>query len=232
MSASETRQVTRPSLRITSARIMAPPTMTSSRPGTIPGRPSRAARSSVARARYQCSTSSAVSTEWWMRSRSYSARPCCSDESVVTVPASPTSLGLSAKRGCSTTARSSSSPTIASAAASSATVGGSSWRNRSATRTQPSCSETAASSGSSGPSPATSSVEPPPMSSTREGPPSPSRSARAPAIERAPSSLPVSSSGSTPTAARARRPTRRSGWASRRRRPACSRCRPRWRTCR
>ncbi len=37
-------------------------------------------------------------------------------------------------------------------------------------RTQPSCSDTAARSGSSGPSPATSSVEPPPMSSDQERP--------------------------------------------------------------
>ena len=66
------------------------------------------------------------------------------------------------------------------------------------TRTQPSCNDTAARSGSSGPLPDTSSVEPPPMSRTRNGPSAGSRSATAPAIERRPSARPVSSSGTRP----------------------------------
>src|ERR1039458_3964063 len=92
------------------------------------------------------------------------------------------------------------SATIASAAANSSGDGGSDLRKRSDTLTQPICRETASKSGSSGPDPATNSVDPPPISTTRNGPSSGSRSATAPDIERDPSSLPVSNSGDTPVA--------------------------------
>ena len=64
-------------------------------------------------------------------------------------------------------------------------VGGSDARKRSLRRTQPSCSDTAARSGSSGPSPATSSVEPPPMSSDQERPVGRGRGRRRPRPARA-----------------------------------------------
>ena len=53
MSASDTRHSSNPNRVMTAARISAPPTITSSRPGTIPARSSRAAVTSEARVRYQ-----------------------------------------------------------------------------------------------------------------------------------------------------------------------------------
>ncbi len=114
---------------------------------------------------------------------------------VVTVPATPTTVAAEPR----STPQPSSSPSMsATQAAISAVVGGSVWRCRSCSRTEPMSSETPA-TGPPAPDagPSTSSVEPPPMSTTRTGGSTGSRRLRtAPSKDSAASSSPDSTSGS------------------------------------
>src|ERR1700761_2291043 len=103
---------------------------------------------------------------------------------VVAVPATATQVCA-----CPTSTASNAGASVArvnsSASRTCASVGGSSWRNFSATRTQPTFDEYAAATSAVTASqvPVTSSVDPPPTSATTKGPSSGSRSATAPANE-------------------------------------------------
>ena len=72
-----------------------PPTMTSTRPGSSPGLWRRSAAGSVASVRNTSSAAARVRRKWWMRSRSYSARPCSTAATVDTVPATPMTVPAS-----------------------------------------------------------------------------------------------------------------------------------------
>ena len=200
MSASDTRHSANPNWRITFTSTHSPPTITSARASSMPGFSSRSARVSVARVRKTSSTASLVSRKWWIRSRSYSRRPCSTAAAHETVPASPTSVRASATPGTSRSTSSTWPSTIDRHDTNSSGSGGSCSIHCSVRRTQPMSQD---STPSARVVPTTNSVDPPPMSRIRNGPSAGSRSAVAPANERRPSSSPGSSSGRTPSAASA-----------------------------
>ena len=70
MSDSLARSSSKPNVRSTETRITAPPTITSTRPGSRPGLWRRSAAGSVARVRKTSSAAAFVSRKWWTRSRS------------------------------------------------------------------------------------------------------------------------------------------------------------------
>ena len=70
MSASETSSSSKWKCRITDTTTIAPPTMTSTRPGSRPGLWRRCSIGSVARVRNTSSAAARVSRKWWMRSLS------------------------------------------------------------------------------------------------------------------------------------------------------------------
>ena len=67
MSASETSISSKPQCRITATTTIAPPTITSTRPGSSPGLCRRCAIGSVASVRNTSSAAARVSRKWWMR---------------------------------------------------------------------------------------------------------------------------------------------------------------------
>ena len=156
---------------------------------------------SVASVRNTSSAAARVRSKWWSASRSYSARPISTAATVVTVPATPTSVRCVARTpGPPGAARRRRRwPRRWRSRAPRARAGR--WpRCFSVRRTHPMSSERTASTPVV---PTMNSVEPPPMSTTRNGPSAGSRSAVAPANDSRPSSSPLSSSGRTPTIASA-----------------------------
>ena len=77
----------------------APPTITSTRPGSRPGLCARCSAVSVASVRNTSSAAARVRQKWWIFSGSYSGSPSSIAATVVTVPARPTSVAASAAPG-------------------------------------------------------------------------------------------------------------------------------------
>ena len=142
-------------------------------PGHRP--PARSARSATGmasrRSAHADRSSAGTSCPCTAGRRRSSRPPACSAASVVTVPATPTTVRTDASRAparpSASTAVSSAWSTMARASSTWSAVGGSSCRCRSVTRTDPSCIEGAATTPVA--SPTTSSVEPPPTSQTSVG---------------------------------------------------------------
>src|SRR5213083_2649055 len=118
---------------------------------------------------------------------------------VVTEPASPTSV-LARRAGTAAATSTSAASMSATAAATSSSAGGSPCRCRSVIRTQQMLTEMEWAGGPPA-SPSTNSVEQPPMSATRNGPGSgpAASSAVAPVNDSTASSSPVRTSGATPS---------------------------------
>ncbi len=149
---------------MTTRRISAPAPMTSTRPGCITGSAARRARVAVSSPAVTDRTPPTGMREPWMAAASYSGSARASAATVVTDPASPTSVAVSST-GTSAATSASAARTSASAACTSSGGGGSLRRWRSVSRTQPTSTERAARTPEA--SPSTNSVEPPPMSTTR-----------------------------------------------------------------
>src|SRR5690625_104933 len=204
MSCSLVRTVVRPPAAsdtkvTTSDQMSAPAPMTSTRPGCMKPREARWARVAPRSAAHEASTVRVGTSAPSIRSRSYAGRPSACAVTVVTDPATPTMVRTSSS-GSSEWTCSSSVRMSLRAALTCLPVGGSDRRWRSVMRTLPIFTETPALGTSS---PRTNSVDPPPMSTTRIGRScSGPMTLAAPAKDRAASSWPLMTSGSTPRSLR------------------------------